>query len=131
MELPDGSYLISDIQDYFEYILSENVDNPSIRIYLNKIENRITFKIQRGYYFELLTPETMKLLGSTESKITKDKNGENVPHLQVAELVLVHCNLVNNDYQQDSRILYTFVPKKPFGSLLEISLTNHIFFKNF
>ena len=59
----------------------------------------------------------MKLLGSTESKITKDKNGENVPHLEVVELVLVHCNLVNNDYQQDSRILYTFVPNKTFGSL--------------
>ena len=58
----------------------------------------------------------MKLLGSTESKITKDKNGENVPHLEVAELVLVHCNLVNNNYQQDSRILYTFVSKKIFGS---------------
>ena len=73
----------------------------------------------------------MKLLGSTESKITKDKNGENVPHLEIVELVLFHCNLVNNDYQQDSRILYTFVPSKPFGSLLEISLTNHIFLKTF
>ena len=59
----------------------------------------------------------MKLLGSTESKITKDKNGENEPHLEVVELVLVHCNLVNNDYQQNSRILYTFVPNKTFGSL--------------
>ena len=75
-KLPDGSYSISDIQDYFEYILkkhSENVDNPSIRIYVNKIENRITFKIKNGYYLELLTPEIMKLLGSTESKITKNK----------------------------------------------------------
>ena len=74
-------------------------------MYINRIENRITFKIKNGYYLELLTPETMKLLGSTESKITQDKNGENVPHLEVVELVLVHCNLVNNDYQQDSRIL--------------------------
>ena len=73
----------------------------------------------------------MKLLGSTESKITKDKNGENVPHLEVVELVLVHCNLVNNDYQQDSRILFTFVPNKSFGSLLEISSTNHVFLKTF
>ena len=73
----------------------------------------------------------MKLLGSTESKITKDKNGENVPHLEIVELVLVHCNLANNDYQQDSRILYTFVPSKPFISLLEISLTNHIILKTF
>ena len=81
-------------------------------MYVNRIENRITFKIKSGYYFGLLTPETMKLLGSTESKITKDKNGENVPHLEIVELVLVHCNLVNNDYQQDSRILYTFVPNK-------------------
>ena len=132
-ELPDGSYSISDIQDYFEYILkkhSESVDNPSIRIYVNKIENRITFKIKSGYYLELLTPETMKLLGSTESKITKNKNGENVPNLEVVELVLVHYNLVNKDYQQDSRILYTFVPNKTFGSLLEISPTNHVFFKN-
>ena len=97
-ELPDGSYSILDIQDYFEYILkkhSENVDNPSIRIYVNKIENRITFKIKNGYYRELLTSETMKLLASTETKITKDKNGENVPHLEVVELILVHCNLAN------------------------------------
>ena len=94
-KLRDGSNSISDIQDYFEYILkkhSENVENPSIRIYVNKIENRITFKIKSGP---------------------------------------VHCNLVNNDYQQDSRILYTFVPNKTFGSLLEISPTNHIFLKTF
>ena len=133
-ELPDGSYSISDIQDYFEYILknhSESIDNPSIRLYINKIENRITFKIKSGYYLELLTPETMKLLGSTESKINKDKNSENVPHLEVVELVLVHCNLVNNDCQQDSRILFTFVPNKSFGSLLEISPPNHVFLKTF
>ena len=73
----------------------------------------------------------MKLLGSTESKITKDKNGENVSHLELVELVLVHCHLVNNDYQQDSRILFTFVPNKTFGSLLEISPTNHVFLKTF
>ena len=73
----------------------------------------------------------MKLFGSNESKITKDKNGENVPHLEVVELVLVHCNLANNDYQQDSRILYTFVPNKTFGSLLEISPTNHVLLKTF
>ena len=133
-ELPDGSYLISGIQDYFQYILkkhNENVDNPSIKIYVNKIENRVTFKIKTGYYLELLTPERMKLLGNSKTKINKDKNGENVPHLEVLELVLVHCNLVNNDYQQNSRILYAFVPNKPFGSLLEISPPNHIFLKTF
>ena len=100
-------------------------------MYVNKIENRVTFKIKNGYTLELLIPETMKVLGSTKNKITKDKNGENIPHLEITEVVLVHCNIVNNDYQQDSRVLYTFVPNKPFGSLLEISPTNHIFLKIF
>ena len=72
-------------------------DNPSIRIYVNKIENRITFEINTGCYFELLTPETVKLLGSTKSKITKDKNGENLPHLEITEVELIHCNIVNNN----------------------------------
>ena len=61
---------------------------------------------------KLVTPEIMKLLGSTKSKITKNKNGENVPHLEIVELVLIHCNIVNNNYQQNSRILYTFVRNK-------------------
>ena len=73
----------------------------------------------------------MKLLGSTENKITRGKNGENVSHLEITEIVLVYCNIFNNDYQQDSIVLYTFVPNKPFGSLLEISPTNHIFLKTF
>ena len=94
---------------------------------MNKIENRVTFEIKKRYYLELLTPETMKLLGSTKSNITKYENGESVPHLEIAELVLIHCNLVNNN----SRILYTFVPKKPFGSSLESSPPNHIFLKTF
>ena len=68
-------------------------------IYVNKIENRVTFKIKNGYSLELLTKETMKLLGSTENKITTDKNGENVPYLEITEVVLVHCNIVNNNYQ--------------------------------
>ena len=88
-------------------------------------------KIKNGYSLELLTPEIMKLLGSTKNKLTKDKNSENVPHLEITEVALVHCNIVNNDYQQDSRVLYTFVPNKPFGSLLEISPRNHIFLKTF
>ena len=73
----------------------------------------------------------MKLFGSTKNKITKDKNDENLPHLEITEVILIHCNIVNNDYQQDSRVLYTFARKKPFGSLLEISPTNHIFLKTF
>ena len=131
--MPDGSYFVSNIQDYFEYILKnhgENVDKPWVQIYVNKTENRITFKVKDGYSIKLLTSKTMKLLGSTESKITKDKNGENVPHLEFTEAILVHYNIANNDYQQDSRVVYTFVPNKPFCSLLEISPTNHIFFKN-
>ena len=111
-ELPDGSYSVSDIQDYFEYIFKkhgENIDKPSAKIYVNKIENRITFRIKNRYSLELLTPETMKLLRSTENKTTKDKNGKNVPHLKITEVALVHCNIVNNNYQQDSRVLYTFV----------------------
>ena len=117
-EFPDRSYSVSDIQDSFEYILKKNdtvTDNPSIMIYVNKLENRITFNIKTEYYLELLTPETMKLLGSTKSKITNDENGKNVPHLEITEVVLIHCS-VHNDYQQDSRgILYTFVPNKSFG----------------
>ena len=125
---------MSDIQDYFEYILKkhqENTDKPSVQIYVNKIENRLTFKIKYGYSLELFMSETMILLGRTENKITKDKNSENVSHLEIIEVALVHFNIVNNDYQQDSRVLYTFVPNKPFGSLLEISPTNHIFLKTF
>ena len=101
-ELQDGSYSVSDIQDYFNYILEkhgEDIDEPSVQIYVNKIENRITFKIKNGYSLELWTPETMKLLGSTKNKIIKDKNGENVPHLEITEVVLVHCNIANNIYQ--------------------------------
>ena len=109
-----------------------NKDNkPSVKIYINKIENRITFKIKNGCSLELLTKETMKLLGSTENKITKDKNGENLPHLEITGVVLVHCNMVKNDYQQDSRVLYTFVPNKSFGSLLDISPSSPIFLKTF
>ena len=73
----------------------------------------------------------MKLLESSESKISKDKNGENLLHLEITELVLVNCNLVNKDYQQGSRISYTFASNKTFGSILEISPTNHIFLKAF
>ena len=133
-ELPDESYSVSDIEDYFKYILKkhgENTNKPSVQIYVNKIENTITFKIKDGYSLEILILETMKLLESTKSKISKDKNGENVPHIETTEVVLVHCNMVNNDYQQYSRVLYTFVPNKPFGSLLDISPTNHIFLKTF
>ena len=102
--MPDGSYSVSNIQDYFEYILKnhgENIDKPSLQIYVNKIENSVTFKIKNGYILELLTPETMKLLGSIKNKITTDKNDENVPHLEITELVLVHCNIYKNVEVED------------------------------
>ena len=87
-ELPDGSCSVSDIQDYFEGILKkhgENTGKPSVKIYVNKIESRVTFRIKDGYSLELLTPEIMNLLGSSKIRITKDKDGENVPHLEIKE----------------------------------------------
>ena len=96
-------------------------DNPSIRIYVNKIENRTPFKIKIGYYLELLTPETVKLLESTKSKLTKDENGQNVPHLEINEIVFVHWNIVNNNYLHDLRVLYTFLSKESLGQVLDIS----------
>ena len=101
-ELRDGSYSVSDIQYYFDYILKthgKKTDNLAIQIYINQIENRITFKIKTGYYLKLSTPVTMKLLGSTKSKITKDENGEDVPHLEITEIILVIVTLstmINN-----------------------------------
>ena len=98
---------------------------------INEIENRITFKIKTGYYLELLTPETMNLFESIKNKITKDENGDNVPHLKTTEAVLVHCSIFNNDYHQDSRVLYTFVLNKSFGQLLDISPKYFTFLKTF
>ena len=99
-DLPDGSYSIADIQDYFECIIKKHealTEYPQIQIYPNKIKNRIIFKIKTGHKLEFLTLEPMKLLGSTKKVVDKDKNGENVPKLESVEVVLVHCNLVKND----------------------------------
>ena len=100
-----------------------------MRIYINKIENRTTFKIKTGYYLKILTPETMKLLKNTKSNIDKNEKGKNKLNLEVTEIVLAHCNIANNDYQQDWRVLYTFVPNKSFGQLLDISSKNVMFLK--
>ena len=100
-DLPDGSYSVSDVQDYFEYIIKKYetiADNP-VQIYVNKIKNRIVFKIKTGYKLELLTKETMQLLGSSKKDIDQNKDGNLVPRLETAEVVLVHCNLVNNSCQ--------------------------------
>ena len=96
-------------------------DNPPVRIYVNKTENSITFRINTEYYLHFLTPKIMILFESTKSKITKDKNGEHVPYLEITEVVLVYCNIVN-DYQEDSGVLYIFVPNNSFRQLLGISL---------
>ena len=128
-DLPDGSYTIDDIQDYFEFIIKKHEtltdNNTPIKIYSNEIKNRIVFKIKNGYKLELLTPETIKLLGSTKNIFDKDENSENVPKLESVEVVLVHCNLVKNDYQHASKALFSFVPNKQFGQLLNIS--PHVF----
>ena len=110
-DLPDGSYSIADIQDYFEFIIKNHetlTENLQIQIYPYKIKNRIVFKIKTGYKLELLTPETMKLLGSTKKDVDSDKNSENVPKLESVEVVLVHCNLVKNDYQHTSKVFILF-----------------------
>ena len=104
-------------------------DNSSMKIYVNKIEKRTTYKIKAVYYLELLTPKTIRLLGSTKSKINKDTNGKNLLHLELTEIVLVRYNIVNNGYQQDSRVFYTFFPNKSFGQLLDISPKFYIFKK--
>ena len=129
-DLPDGSYNIPEIQHYIEYIIKRHEtigETAPILIYANTITNGIVFKIKTGYKLELLSKETMKLLGSTRDPIDADKNSENVPRLENVEVVLVHCNLVNNSYQQHSRVLFTFVPKKQYGQLISISPHSLIF----
>ena len=96
-------------------------ENPPVQIYPNKIKNRIVFKIKTGYKLELLTPETMKLLGSTKKDVDKDKDGEIVPKLESVEVILVHCNLVKNNYEHTSKVLFSFVPNKQFGQSISIS----------
>ena len=122
-DLPDGSYSIADIQDYFEFIIKKHealTENAQIQIYPNKIKNRIVFKIKTGYKLELLTPETIKLLGSAKKMVDKNKNSENVPKLESVDIVLVHCNLVKNDYQHSSKVLFSFVPDKEFRKLINM-----------
>ena len=114
-DLPDGSYSITNIQDYFEFIIQKHktlTENPPIQIYPNKVKNRIVFRIKTGYKLEMLTPETMTLLGSTKKDVDEDKDGEKVPKLESAEVILVHCNLMKNDYQHTSKVLFAFVPNK-------------------
>ena len=131
-DLPDGLYNMPAIQNYIEYITEKHetiVKTAPIFIYSNKISNRIVFKIKTGYKLELLSKEAMKLLRSTKDTIDADKNIENVSRLENVEVVLVHCSLVNNSYQQASRVLYTFVPNKQYGQLISILPNSLIFLK--
>ena len=115
---------MDDIQDYFEFIIKKHetlTENLTIEICPNKIKNRIVFKMKTGYKLELLTPETMRLSGSTKKYVDADKNGEIVPKLESVELVLVYCNLVKNSYQHASKVLFSFKPNKKFGQLIYIS----------
>ena len=120
----DGSYSIAALQNYFEYIIKkhETIANVyPVLIYVNEINNRIVFKIKSGYKLELLSKETMRLLGSSTDAIDGDKSSELVPKLESVDLVLVHYNLVNNSYQQASKVLFTFVPNKKYGQLITVS----------
>ena len=122
--MPDGSYSAADIQDYFEFIIKKHetvTENPPVQNYPNKTKTMIVFKVKTGYKLELLSPETMKLLGSTKKDVDQDKDGENVPKLESVEVVLVHCNLVKNDYQHTSKVLFSFIANKQFRQLINIS----------
>ena len=123
-DLSDGSYEISDIQDYFLKMINkhekvENNEDSPILIYPNEVKNRIVFKIKAGYKLELLTKETQKLLGDG-SIIDKNETSKNVPQLDQVEYVLLNCHLVENDYLQNSKLLYEFVPDKRFGQLISV-----------
>ena len=120
----DGSYSIAALQNYFEYIIKKHetiTEVSPVLIYVNEINNRIVFKIKPGYKLELLSKESMRLLGSSSNTIDSDKNSELVPKLESVDLVLVHCNVVNNSYRQASKVLFTFVPNKKYGQLITIS----------
>ena len=123
-DVPDGSYSNAALQNYFEYIIKKHetiADVSPVLIYVNEINNKIAFKIKSGYKLELLSKETMKLLGSSTDTIDSDKNSELVPKLESVDLVLVHCNLVNSSYQEASKVLFTFVPNKKYGQLITVS----------
>ena len=123
-DVPDSSYSIAAPQNYFEYIIKkhENIADVSpVLIYVNEINNRIVWKIKSGYKLELLSKETMKSLRSSTDTIDGDRNSELVPKLESVDLVLVHCNLVNNRYQQASKVLFTFVTNKKYSQLITVS----------
>ena len=123
-DLSDEPYSIPDIQDYFEFIIKNYqilTENPLVQVYVNRVKNRIVFKIKTGYKLELLNSETIKMLGSTKKDGDKEKDGEKILKLESVKIVLVYCNLVKNDYQQTSEVFFNFVPNKQFVQLVNIS----------
>ena len=116
--MTDGSYSVSDVQDYIEFIIKKHetlTKIPPIHVNINRTNNRLVFKIKNGFKLELQMPETTRLFDSTIKFIDKTKNVEEVPSLKVVEIVLIQCNLVDNQYQQKSELLYTFKPNKSYA----------------
>ena len=131
-DVPDGSYSIAALQNYFEYIIKKHetiADVSPVLIYVNEINSRIVFKTKSGYKLELLSKETMRLLGSSADTIDGDENSELDPKFESVNLVLVHCNLVNNSYQQPFKVLFTFVPNKKYSQLITVSPNSLIMLK--
>ena len=129
LEFPDGSYSVSDIEDWIKFIIKKHgtlTTIPPIHVYINRINNRLVFKIKDGYNLEL---QTLKLFGSTKKLI--DKKKKNVLSLEVVKLVLVQCNLVDNQYQQKSEVLYTFTPNKFYAYLLNDEPSKLVFLKTY
>ena len=125
---------MSDIEDYFEYIIRKHetlTTIPPIHFYINRINNKLAFKIKDGCKLESQTPKTMNLFGSTKKLMDKRKNGENVPSLEVAEVVLARCNLVDNQYQEKSVVLYTFTPNTSYAYLVNVEPSNSVFLKTY
>ena len=103
-------FSVPDIQNYFKYIIKKHkalTNKPPIQKYVKRTQNRVSFKIKSGNYLELLTPTTMKIIGGTGKN---DELKTNVPQVGITEVLLVHCNIVDNQYQYGSRVLFTFAP---------------------
>ena len=125
---------MANIQDYINYIIKKNetvTKISSIRVYINRINNGLVLKVKDVYKLELQTAEIMKLFANKKILLAKVKIGENVSSLEVAEVVLVQCNLVDNQYQQNSKVLCTFTPNKFYTYLLNVEPSNIVFLKTF
>ena len=133
-DLSDESYSVSDIQNYLKHIIKkqENVaDKSHLQIYINKIKNRVVIKIKADYKLEIFSKETIRLLESTEKTIAKDKTAKMCQKLVIVSVILMHCNVVNNNYQQASKVLFTFVPDKQFEQIITIASLSLTMLKNY